>query len=187
MAEPTCPTVSYSPWAWRISRDIISSRRISRGGKKLGARSMPQRRRPEAPEYGRGESCKQSCVTPRALRSCPDPCSFIRTFRGNIHVAVHFDCVSRRLEAAPWERKKFDSVSQSDSRMIRRTEYSRARHKTSRRASGKWGLPPPLLLLLPPPPSSSSLSTNCARARIAPALPLRYPCCLLGSFAHPPM
>lgn len=47
-----------------------------------------------------------------------------------------FGLLVRRLETAPWERKKFDSVSQSDSRMIRRTEYSRARRKTSRLSRG---------------------------------------------------
>jgi len=47
-----------------------------------------------------------------------------------------FGLLVRRLETAPWERKKFDSMSQSDSRMIRRTEYSRARRKTSRLSRG---------------------------------------------------
>jgi len=64
--------------------------------------------------------------------------------------------------------------------MIRRTEYSRARHKTSRRrARWQWGGSPPSL----PSPLSSVFDQSRSCSHRTP-LPSRYPCRFFRLLAH---
>lgn len=113
------------------------------------------------------------CCKQRALSFVP---------RRNIRAAVHLDCIRRSFEAALWRRrnKKFDSVSQSDSRMIQRTEYSRAQRKTSRRARESGGIITAVAAVAVVDSDQSRSPSH--RACFAALSVLRA----LGSFAHRP-